>query len=80
MWTIAIEDHKQGVVRLVSEDEKIIHSNTDYGDVHIVPVFETQDGYSFGAHECKRSCYCQPKIKIVENERPMVIHVERKPN
>lgn len=80
MWAIAIEDRKQNAIRLVSSDEKILYSNTDYGDVHIVPYFETQDGYSFGAHECNRGCFCRPTIKIVPNERPMVLHVERKPN
>jgi hypothetical protein len=79
-WAIAIEDRKQNAIRLVSSDEKILYSNTDYGDVHIVPCFETQDGYSFGAHECNRGCFCRPTIKIVPNERPMVMHKDRPVN
>jgi len=34
----------------------------------------------FGCHEFKRNCYCQPEVKIEMDERPMVIHKDRKPN
>jgi hypothetical protein len=79
-WTCAIEDRKAGRTRLVKSDEKILHDNQDYGDVHIVPCTEQDENYDFGAHEFNRHCYCRPRIQIQEGKRPMIIHELRKAN
>lgn len=81
MWAIAIEDKVNKKIRMIaSTEEKIANDDPAYGDVHIVPVIEDGEYLMFGCHEFKRNCYCQPELKIELDERPMVIHKDRKPN
>jgi len=81
MWAIAIEDKANKKIQLVTADTgEIDNDDPAYGDVHIVPIIEDGEYIMFGCHEFKRNCYCQPEVKIEMDERPMVIHKDRKPN
>ena len=79
-WVVCIEDKAVGVRIVDAEHEEICADDPAYGDIHIVPVNQEGEWLFFGCHEFNRKCYCLPQVKIEPDQRPVVVHQERKPN
>ena len=79
-WVLAIKEIATGKIRTLSPEDRIAPDDTRYGDVHVAPVYEDGSMLSFGAHEFTRQCYCHPEVRISLDQRPIVVHRERKPN
>lgn len=77
-WGVCVTHIPTGKILLLdNEADQIDPDDPNYGnDVHIVPLIEDGNMYTFGIHFFERNCICRPRVDVGVS-RNLVIHSER---